>query len=166
MFLEHLGILRLARSRRRVTTYMGCFGHDLEKCSHLLTNLQLLGWCCMDRYWKIMTFGFSLHGHPQFPVRFVDPVVRSMTSAIRLQIKAWKIVFHRFPVIFVPPNVSYCILWYLIVAFCSMISVGCCFRKDSSDDRCVAPSRRQALSWSQIQLYMYAYDHICIHIQS
>lgn len=42
----------------KLTTYMGCFGHDLEKCSHLLTNLQ-----------------------------FVDPVVRSMTSALRSQIK-------------------------------------------------------------------------------
>ena len=48
MFLEHLGILWLARLRRKLTTYMGCFGHDLEKCSHLLTNLQLLGWSWME----------------------------------------------------------------------------------------------------------------------
>lgn len=81
-----------------------------------------------------LNFNFEMfHGHPQFPLRFVDPVVRSMTAAIRCQIKAAKIVFHRFPVIFVP----------LIVASYSTIPVDC-FRKDSSDGSCAAPSRRQA----------------------
>lgn len=34
------GNLAMRSGRTKLTTYMGCFGHDLMKCSHLMVNFR------------------------------------------------------------------------------------------------------------------------------
>lgn len=57
--------------RTFITTWMGMFGHDMHKCSHLLTNTRLL--CCVGK--DSERWSYILEGHASVKIMLKAHIV-------------------------------------------------------------------------------------------
>ena len=122
--LESCGLLAWGANWQPIWVVLVMTSKNVRTYWPICSYLDGVGW----RYWKTRTFEFQF-----WDVSWTPSVSSQVRGSCGAEHKAAKIAFHRFPVIFVP----------LIVASYSTIPVDC-FRKDSSDCSCAAPSRRQA----------------------